>query len=507
MNLKKLLKKTKRTIAVLMALCICLQTGFLYEGSVSAEENEDEGEYTLAYSVHCQDIGWMSEVYDGETAGTSGQGKRLEAIKISVGNADTSGGITYRTHVQDHGWMDWVSDGEMSGTSGEGRRLEAIQIKLTGELAENYDVYYRVHCQDYGWLNWTKNGASAGTVGQAKRLEAIEIKLIEKSQDDTSNDTAGTGTPYASVTYRAHVQNNGWMDAVSDGAVAGTSGEAKRLEALNISVNSNISGDVIYEGHVQNYGWMSWVSNGENIGTEGEGKRLEAVKISLTGDLSENFDIYYRVHIQDYGWLDWASNGAAAGSAQLAKRVEAIQIKLVKKGNAAPGSTTRPFVDAASVKKTVLGPDDYVIKVNRQMNCVTVYKDGTPVKAMVCSVGSATPVGTFHIIERYRWRLMIHNVYAQYATRIVGSILFHSVPYTSQNNRTLQTEEYNKLGTTASAGCVRLSCEDAKWIYDNVANGATVIIYDSPDPGPLGKPTSIKIPAGQTWDPTDSEVK
>ena len=60
------------------------------------------------------------------------------------------------------------------------KRLEAIQIELTDEMAEQYDIYYRVHSQTYGWLGWAKNGESAGTEGQAKRLEAIEIQLVEK---------------------------------------------------------------------------------------------------------------------------------------------------------------------------------------------------------------------------------------------------------------------------------------------------------------------------------------
>jgi uncharacterized protein YjdB len=68
----------------------------------------------------------------------------------------------------------------MSGTSGEAKRLEAIEIKLTGEMAEHYDVYYRVHAQTYGWLGWAKNGESAGTSGQAKRLEGIQIVLVPK---------------------------------------------------------------------------------------------------------------------------------------------------------------------------------------------------------------------------------------------------------------------------------------------------------------------------------------
>ena len=58
--------------------------------------------------------------------------------------------------------------------------VHSFQIELTDEMAEQYDIYYRVHSQTYGWLGWAKNGESAGTEGQAKRLEAIEIQLVEK---------------------------------------------------------------------------------------------------------------------------------------------------------------------------------------------------------------------------------------------------------------------------------------------------------------------------------------
>ena len=91
-----------------------------------------------------------------------------------------SGSIQYQTHVQDYGWQSWKADGQTSGTSGHCKRLEAIRIKLTGQMAEKYDIYYRVHAQDYGWLGWAKNGSSAGTEGMSKRLEAIEIVLVQK---------------------------------------------------------------------------------------------------------------------------------------------------------------------------------------------------------------------------------------------------------------------------------------------------------------------------------------
>ncbi len=152
---------------------------------------------SVSYRVHRQTYGWENVwAQDGAVSGTTGQGKRLEGISITVNDNEYSGGITYQTHVQSYGWMDWVSNGEMSGTQGQAKRLEAIRIKLTGQLANYYDVYYQVHSQSYGWLGWVKNGAISGTVGEGKRLEAIRIQLVKKDGkapvDDSGN---GNTTP------------------------------------------------------------------------------------------------------------------------------------------------------------------------------------------------------------------------------------------------------------------------------------------------------------------------
>ncbi|MDU6265771.1 MAG: DUF5011 domain-containing protein [Anaerocolumna aminovalerica] len=152
----------------------------------------------------------------------------------------------------------------------------------------------------------------------------------------------------------------------------------------------------------------------------------------------------------------------------------------------------------------------YYIKVNKQQNCITVYekdKNGkytVPVKAMTCSTGWATPLGTYNTIEKYRWKLLMGDVWGQYSTRIVKGILFHSVWYYKMDPSTLSATQYNKLGSTASHGCIRITVEDAKWIYDNCPVGTTVEIYNDKDPGPLGKPETIKLKAGTGWDPTDT---
>ena len=86
----------------------------------------------------------------------------------------------YRVHVQSYGWQSWVQNGQIAGTTGHGKRLEAIQIKLTGEMEQTYDIYYRVHAQSFGWLGWAKNGEPSGTAGYAKRLEAIQIVLVPR---------------------------------------------------------------------------------------------------------------------------------------------------------------------------------------------------------------------------------------------------------------------------------------------------------------------------------------
>lgn len=156
----------------------------------------------------------------------------------------------------------------------------------------------------------------------------------------------------------------------------------------------------------------------------------------------------------------------------------------------------------------------YYICINRKQNCITIYtldEQGeytVPYKAMICSTGlyNATPRGTFQISTKYRWRELYGGVYGQYATRIHGGVLFHSVPYYKKSESALCTDKYNKLGQQASMGCVRLTVEDAKWIAENCPAGTTVEIYDDDEPGPLGKPESLKIDTdspNKGWDPTD----
>ena len=159
----------------------------------------------------------------------------------------------------------------------------------------------------------------------------------------------------------------------------------------------------------------------------------------------------------------------------------------------------------------------YYITINVSQNCVTVYgKDSegkytVPVRAMICSTGTKTPAPGSSYTVKYKWQWLglFNDVYGRYVTQINGNILFHSVPYTEKyNNASLEYWEYDKLGTKASLGCIRLQLKDAKWIYDNVAKGSIVEFYSDNNPGPLGKPSISPISgneANRNWDPTDTD--
>ena len=169
----------------------------------------------------------------------------------------------------------------------------------------------------------------------------------EPAAEEPSDEEEQEEEKPVSIEYQTHVQSYGWQKTVKDGALAGTSGKAKRLEAIKIKLTDlpeKYEGSgVEYAVHVQSYGWQNAVKDGAVSGTSGQAKRLEAITVKLTGSIADDYDVYYRTHVQTYGWLGWAKNGEKAGSATASKRMEAIEIKLVKKGEDAPESTGNAY--------------------------------------------------------------------------------------------------------------------------------------------------------------------
>ena len=148
---------------------------------------------SVIYRPRITSSGWQTTWNkDGEASGTFS--KRIEAITISLGPSKYPGGITYRTYIQDGKWTGWTSAGAMSGNSKKGKRIECIQMKLTGEMAEHYDIYYRTYTQSFGWHGWAENGQASGSTGCFCGIDKIQIVLREKGAGEPGNQEGITST-------------------------------------------------------------------------------------------------------------------------------------------------------------------------------------------------------------------------------------------------------------------------------------------------------------------------
>lgn len=120
-------------------------------------------------------------------------------------------------------------------------------------------ISYRSHVQEIGWQGYVSNGQVSGTTGQSKRVEAIQINSSE-------------------IQYRVHMQDIGWGAWCSNNQIAGTTGESRRIEAIEFKSSKKISA----QAHIQNIGWQE-ERQGTNfmIGTTGKSLRLEAFKLKM----------------------------------------------------------------------------------------------------------------------------------------------------------------------------------------------------------------------------------
>lgn len=245
-----------------------------------------------------------------------------------------------------------MGNGQTSGTVGQSRAIEAIKLSLSGGLSDSYDIWYRVHSANVGWLGWASNDEPAGTQGYAYQIEAIQIKVLPKN----AQDAPARGDAFRdhsqeppTVSYRSHISNVGWMGVVADGKTSGVIDSRNAIEALSLSVNwYGHGGSISSRAHVSGIGWQSWSSG--TVGTTGQSRSVESVQFKLNDEISATYDIWYRVYASKLGgWLGWTSNGSPAGSVGKGAAIQGIQVMLVEKGCSAPGDTANHFIGATDV--------------------------------------------------------------------------------------------------------------------------------------------------------------
>ena len=119
-----------------------------------------------------------------------------------------------------------------------------------------------------------------------------------------------------------------------------------RTYRLNVQVNE------------QGEGWQKAPLNDAEtyyVYTAAKGSYIQAVRIKTTSDFKKALkktgtNYYYRASCKTFGKLGWAKAGQAAGSTGQSRAMTQLVVKVAKK---IPGSTTRHFVTAPTVKYKV----------------------------------------------------------------------------------------------------------------------------------------------------------
>lgn len=163
---------------------------------------------------------------------------------------------------------------------------------------------------------WDANKCAIAIVSGILNItnEEVEEKLNEVDNENRQRELRN-------IRYRVHMKDLGWGDYASNGGIAGTVGQDRRIEALNI----DYAGPMKAKVHLANLGWNDYGMIDKNtiVGTTGENRAIEC--ICLEGNIE------YRVHIQLYGWSAWtkADGVATLGTVGKALNLEAIQIKVL----------------------------------------------------------------------------------------------------------------------------------------------------------------------------------
>lgn len=138
--------------------------------------------------------------------------------------------------------------------------------------------------------------------------------------------------------------------------------------------------------------------------------------------------------------------------------------------------------DKNNLKGTISRNTKYNLDVNLTKQSLKILSDNKIIKNISCSTGiigdqdTETPLGIFYVQSKGEY--FFSNKYkegARYYIKFFSNYLIHSIPVDQKGN--IIEDEKKKLGFPASHGCIRISIQDAEWIYKNIPEGSSIHIH------------------------------
>ena len=186
------------------------------------------------------------------------------------------------------------------------KKVEPVDgyIASGGVFQDKKDVFgtvsYQVHARDIGWCNWQSDGKMAGSTGQNRRIEAF--RMVPVGETDVTVHIKDIG-------------NKEYKNITKD-TILGTTGQDKRIEAIKITGKDTC---YIYRVQQKNIGWSEWMSNGQWAGAQGKALQIEAIEIKKA-----RFTV--NPHVQDKGWMGERAAETVIGITGHNLRLEAFKI-------------------------------------------------------------------------------------------------------------------------------------------------------------------------------------
>ena len=353
MNLSKVsFLKNKKIVAICLVsfILICVSLAFII-----SRADETAG---IQYRAHVAYNGWLPWQNDGGTAGTVGESRRLEALKIRL-TGNMEGSVIYQAFVRGDGWQNEVRNSETAGTEGQSKQMEAIKIRLEGKVAEYYNVLYRVHVKNKGWLDWVSNGTMAGSDSAALRIEAIEIKLERKEVKTGSGESPFTKYELTDYQLKSIASLCQQEQGTAEGAAAEASLMANHMDLRHNNARKYENNGTGLYNYVRNGGWFAHAARFMDDHSKLRGDVLEAVrKVLVEG--KRTVPGYVNEHDCFSDIASSTNDGAAIG---IRDRGAYIQNKTIIRNTYGsqytfycfPTSTSDPFGYTSEAKRQEIG--------------------------------------------------------------------------------------------------------------------------------------------------------
>jgi len=402
----------------------------------------------------------------------------LEVARKQLGNT----GGKYRKYVGASGsWCDmfvfWLYDANGNGSlipwKGSQRTYCPASIQWCKKNLAQIPLYLAMPC-DIIYFDWDKNGNPNHIGIVESKVSTSVIKTIEGNTNGGKVARKNRDAKYVQAIYRPHFVPTGLKKErlAEDGSFG-----YKSVFMLQVALNIKADG-ILGLATVKALQKKAGCSQDGQFG-KGTAKAVQKM-VGVTAD-------------------------GAFGPNSVKALQKWINTKLYS-------NTQQPTPKPSATLKS------YKIEVDLTNQICTVYgvySDGSKKGIMsefvsTARKGKSTPVGNFKIQgasggrkAKYRTAKMSSGKsFAEFACRFKGAKMMHTVPYKKrQTTGHVNKAEFNKLGTVASAGCVRMPWKLAHFIYENCPVGTPVRVFKgTKGQYPMGKPTKYK--ATTDIDPT-----